>query len=475
MILTIDQGTTSTYAALVDENGNIVKHASKAHKQTYPQNAWVSHDAEEIYQNVIDLIRQLGISDVKAIGITNQRETLVLWDKRTGTPVADAIVWQCKRTVDICDKLSEHSDTIRSKTGLVVDPYFTASKLIWAKKYITNDNIIAGTIDSYLVYRLSGCKSHVTDHTNASRTMMYNIAELKWDDDLLSLYGITKNILPEIVPSSGKLAETSADEIGRIIPICGIAGDQHASLFGQLCHKTGDIKNTYGTGCFILQNIGGKPIIKKGSKMLTTLAWCIDKPVYALEGSVFSAGASVDWMINNIGLVDGVDSIARICESIPDNGGVYFIPALSGLGTPHWNMNAKASFNGLTLATDRRHMIRAVMESICLSTRDVIEYMSEVSASSAEKLKVDGGITKNGFVMQFQSDILQTEIECAAQQETTALGAAYLAGLGVGIWHMDDIQKLKKCGKTYTPKIPKSKADEIYGQWRKLYDKFDDK
>ncbi len=482
-ILAIDQGTTSTRAIVFDKLGTVISQNSRGHEQIYPNPGWVSHNAKEIYFNVIEASRRameaacINPKDVQAIGITNQRETLVAWDKESGEPVCDAIVWQCKRTAELCSqiKLEGFDKTIRTKTGLIVDPYFSATKIKWvldnipaAAGLMNSGRLLVGTMDSYIIWRLTEGRQHVTDYTNASRTMLFNINTLEWDKELLDYFGINRNILPKVVSSSGIIDCTSVHELGAAIPISGIAGDQHAALFGQLCFNEGDAKNTYGTGCFILKNIGNKPVITD-SKLLTTIAWHINgSAAYAQEGSVFSAGSAIEWLINDLRLVADVVEINDICRNTTDCGGVYMVPAFTGLGAPYWDMYARGTITGMSLGTTRNHIVRAVVESIAYQTKDVLDYIDKDASCCVSGLRVDGGVSKSDFAMQFQADILGIPVIRQKRVETTALGAAYLAGLGVGMYKdLDEISKNSQLDKTYLPNMTVQKRNMLYNGWSK--------
>jgi glycerol kinase len=508
-ILAIDQGTTSTRAILFNGGGEVIGASQRPHRQIYPQPGWVSHNACEIYQNVLNVTRQAiatgGVSpqDIKALGITNQRETMVLWDKTTGEPVSDAVVWQCKRTADICAQMEADgmAGIIRAKTGLLIDPYFSATKIKWmldnipaAKDLMGKNRLLAGTVDSFLIWKLTGGKRHVTDYTNASRTLLFNIHTLAWDADIIEYFGIDRKILPEVVPSAGIAGYTDAEIFGAEIPIAGIAGDQHSALFGQTCFSDGDVKNTYGTGCFILKNIGEKPIVTE-SKLLTTLAWYIDgKAWYALEGSIFNAGAAIEWLIREMKLADSVEEINEICAKTPDTGGVYFIPAFTGLGAPFWDRYARGTLCGISLSTGKRQIIRAVMESVAFRSRDVIDHMNEVSGPSGTlgasrfskstvvtpgasgspvaTIKVDGGVSRSDFVMQFQADLLRSPIERPRFIETTARGAFYLAGLGAGLFrNLSDIRRMREVERVFEPAGDAAETEEQYAMWKRAVER----
>ena len=443
-ILVIDQGTTSTRAIIFDEQANIVSLAQKEITQYYPEPGWVNHDANEIWVSVLATMAQalkkstLSIDDIQAIGITNQRETTVIWDKQTGIPIAPAIVWQSRQTQTICNELKENGyiQMIKEKTGLVLDPYFSASKIQWildhtegARERALSNDLYFGTIDTWLIYKFTG-GIHVTDHTNASRTMLYNIHTLKWDETLLELFNIPMNILPKVQSSMSEFGYTKAfHTFGKSIPILGVAGDEQAALLGQQAFEKGMIKNTYGTGCFILMNTGDIPVISDQG-LLTTIAWVIDgKPTYALEGSVFVGGAVIQWLRDGLHIVDNASESEALATSLKDNEGVYIVPAFVGLGTPYWDTEAKGAVFGLTRGSDERHFSRAALESIAYQSMDVIDVMRQESGIEVKVLKVDGGATANQFLMQFQSDILNIEVLRPTLLETTALGAFYLAAL----------------------------------------------
>jgi glycerol kinase len=482
-ILAIDQGTTSTRAILFGKDGNPVSQHQLPHRQLYPRPGWVSHDADEIYAAAVKTgrvaIQQANIPPEKiaAVGITNQRETVVLWNKKTGEPVCDAIVWQCRRTAELCGRMEADglSRQVRETTGLLIDPYFSATKIKWmldniphARSMMEKGELLAGTMDSFLIWKLTAGKYHVTDYTNASRTLLFNIHTLSWDRDLLDYFGIHFSLLPEVVPCVGQAGVTDASVWGAALPITGIAGDQHASLFGQTCFDSGDAKNTYGTGCFILKNIGGEP--RMAEHLLTTLAWYKDgKPAYALEGSVFNAGAAVEWMINDMKLVGSTDEINAICQHTPDTNGAYFVPAFSGLGAPYWDMYARGTVCGLSLSTNRKHIVRAVMESIAFLSRDVIDYMAEASGLSLPMLRVDGGVCNSDFLMQFQADLLNVAVERPKVTETTAQGVFYMAGLGAGMFgDVSELRRLREIGRVFEPQKDVSGQYEL---WRKAVER----
>lgn len=481
-ILSIDQGTTSTRAILFDHQGKLRYVSQREFPQYFPHPGWVEHDAKQIWNTVIEVVQSLFIENnikpeqIKGIGITNQRETTVVWDKITGEPIYHAIVWQSRQSQDICDQLIDegYSEFIQKKTGLLINPYFSASKIRWILDHVEikdKNNLLFGTIDTWLVWKLTGGKVHVTDYSNASRTLLYNIHELKWDQELLDLFDIPSSMLPEVKDSSyiyGYSDETLLTGLHFKAPISGIAGDQQASLFGQTCFHDGDVKNTYGTGCFMLMNTGNIPVSSKNG-LLTTIAWGIDGQVtYALEGSVFVAGSVMQWLRDGLKLFDNVLENENMARQLNDNDGVYLVPAFVGLGTPYWDNDARGTMFGLTRGTSRNHIVRAALESIAYQSKDVIETMKEEAHITLDHLSVDGGATSNDFLMQFQSDILNTSIVCPQVKETTALGAAYLAGLAVGFWkHQEEIAKMHSIMKTYQPAMKEDLRKKYYQGWLK--------
>ena len=487
-ILAIDQGTTSTRTIIFDRNGIPQGKAQKAHRQIFPQAGWVSHNAEEIFANTLETMyaalerADLSKEDIAAIGITNQRETLVLWDVRTGEPVCDAVVWQCRRSADICMQMESDgmASTIRERTGLLIDPYFTATKIKWALRNIpqvralmAQGHLRAGTIDSYLIFRLSKGKYHITDYTNASRTMLFDIVKGCWDECILGYLGIDAGILPQVVGSSGIAAHTDAEFLGGI-PIAGVAGDQHAALFGQAGVSPGDAKNTYCTGCFLLKNIGNTPLTKpnRPNRLLTTIAWHINgETTYALEGGVFNAGSAVEWLIRELQLVQNVEEINEICSSTPDTDGAYLVPAFSGLGAPYWDMYARGTLCGMSLSTGKNHIVRAVMESVAFQSRDLIEHMNE-GFLPMSRLKVDGGVSKSDFTMQFQADLLGIPVERPRFTETTVLGAFFLAALGVGIYsNIEEMSRSRTVDRVFEPSGYGPAMEEHYLLWKKAVKK----
>ncbi len=483
-ILSLDQGTTSSRAIVFNSEGNPVSVAQKEFKQIFPQPGWVEHDPSEIWSSQVSVAAEaiskykLNSNDIEAIGITNQRETTIVWDRKTGEPIYNAIVWQDRRTSDYCDELKAQGleKMIREKTGLVIDSYFVATKVKWildnvegAREKAEAGELALGTVDSWLVWNLTDGVSHITDVTNASRTLLYNINNLSWDEELLDLFEIPKGMLPEVCDSSGDLAITSGNIFSKKIPITGIAGDQHAALFGQMCTQKGMVKNTYGTGCFMLMNIGDKPIISE-NKLVTTVAWKIgDQVQYALEGSIFIAGAVVQWLRDGLGIISASHEIEELAARVTDNNGVYVVPAFAGLGAPHWNQHARGTIVGLTRGSNSNHIARAALESIAYQTCDVVKAMEADSGIKVKELRVDGGATNNDLLMQIQSDLLNTEILKPKNTEVTALGAAYLAGLGTGFWKdIDELNSLWKETKSYSPNNETPVKDMISGWQRAL-------
>lgn len=466
-ILALDQGTTSSRAIIFDKDGSIVTVAQKEFKQYYPQSGWVEHDAQEIWSSQLSVATEavakagLKASSIAAIGITNQRETAVVWDRASGRPICPAIVWQDRRTASYCDELKDkgHSDTIRQKTGLLIDAYFSASKINWilnnvagAREKAEKGELAFGTVDSWLVWNLTGGQKHLTDVSNASRTMLYNIHTLAWDDELLALFEIPKSMLPEVRSSSEVYGETAANILAAKIPIAGIAGDQQAALFGQLCTKSGMVKNTYGTGCFMLMNIGNKPVLSDNN-LVTTIAWKLgDQVSYALEGSIFIGGAIVQWLRDGLGIIRNSADVEELASKVKDTDGVYLVPAFAGLGAPHWDPYARGTIVGLTRGSNASHIARAALEGIAFQTVDILRAMEADANAEIKELRVDGGATANNLLLQFQADILQASVVRPQITETTAIGAAYLAGLAVGLWEStDDIQSQWQIDKTFAP------------------------
>ncbi|MCA0984632.1 glycerol kinase GlpK [Halobacillus yeomjeoni] len=483
-ILSIDQGTTSSRAILFNQDGEIVETGQKEFEQYFPKPGWVEHDANEIWTSVLscmaDVLRKADVNpeQVEGIGITNQRETTVVWDKNTGKPIYRAVVWQSRQTQGICDELREKglNDTFRDKTGLLLDPYFAGTKVKWildhvdgAREKAENGDLMFGTIDTWLIYKLSGGKAHVTDYSNASRTLMYNIFDLEWDDELLDILEVPKSMLPEVKPSSEVYAHTVDYHFyGKEVPIAGIAGDQQAALFGQACFEKGMAKNTYGTGGFMLMNTG-EEAVKSENGLLTTLAWGVDGKVeYALEGSIFVSGSAIQWLRDGLKMIESAPESEEIAGEVNSTDGVYVVPAFVGLGTPYWDSEARGSVFGLTRGTTKAHFVRATLESLAYQTKDVVDAMVEDSGIELKKLRVDGGAVKNNLLMQFQSDLLDVTVERPEVNETTALGAAYLAGLAVGFWESkDDIRKRWEVEREFDPTMDQKKRETLYKGWQK--------
>jgi glycerol kinase len=486
-ILALDQGTTSSRAIIFDRAGAVKALAQKEFRQHFPQPGWVEHDATEIWASqagvAAEAITRAGLSpkDIAAIGITNQRETTVLWDKRTGAPLNHAIVWQDRRTASLCDRLKSDGleQLFRQKTGLVLDPYFSGTKLAWlldnipgARQKAETGELAFGTIDSWLVWNLTGGRRHITDVSNASRTLLFNINTLAWDNELLQVLNIPRAILPEVVDSSAVYGETAGAPFAANIPIAGMAGDQQAALFGQVCTRPGMVKNTYGTGCFMLMNSGAKPVMSK-SKLLTTVAWRIGgKTEYALEGSVFIAGAAVQWLRDGLGIIKKSSDVETLAASVQDNGGVYVVPAFAGLGAPHWDPYARGTIVGITRGTTAAHIARATLESIAFQVTDVLTAMEADAGVSLAELRVDGGATVNNLLMQFQADLLGVPVVRPMINETTALGAAYLAGLAVGYWQdKEEIAKQWQMERTFTPQMERGKVAELREWWNRALER----
>ncbi len=479
-ILAIDQGTTSSRAIIFDKNGEIACVNQCEFPQIYPMPAWVEHDPEAIWKSQLDVIKkclaEFSAQDIHAIGITNQRETTVVWERSTGKPIYNAIVWQCRRTAEFCDTLKDNKETenmIFSKTGLICDAYFSASKVRWilenvegAREKAENGELCFGTIDTFLMWRLSGGKIFATDHTNASRTMLFNIHDLCWDGELLELFGIPKSMLPEVVSSSFQYGTTEKSLLGVEIPICGVAGDQQSALFGQMCHKKGDMKNTYGTGCFMLMHTGDTPAVSKRG-LLTTMAVSVgNKPQYALEGSVFVGGAVVQWLRDEMKMISSASETGEIAQSVEDTNGVYIVPSFVGLGAPHWMSSAKGAVFGLTRGAGRAHFVRAGLESIAYQVFDVIHAMQMDSGVKFERLAVDGGASANDFLMQFQADVANIKVARPTNIETTALGACYLAGLASGFWTcLSEIEESKTWDKEFTPQMNEEERQKKIMGW----------
>ncbi|MDT2048238.1 glycerol kinase [Priestia aryabhattai] len=483
-ILSLDQGTTSSRAMLFNKKGEIVHVAQKEFTQYFPNPGWVEHNANEIWGSILSVIAsclsESGITpeQIEAIGITNQRETAVVWEKATGKPVYNAIVWQSRQTAGICEELKEkgYNDTFRSKTGLLIDAYFSGTKVKWildnvegAREKAENGELLFGTIDTWLIWKLSGGKAHVTDYSNASRTLMFNIYDLQWDDELLDILSVPKSMLPEVKPSSEVYGHTvDYHFFGHNIPIAGAAGDQQAALFGQACYEKGMAKNTYGTGCFMLMNTGEKAV-KSDHGLLTTLAWGVDGKVeYALEGSIFVAGSAIQWLRDGLRMFKDAKETEKYANRVDSTDGVYMVPAFVGLGTPYWDSDVRGAMFGLTRGTKKEHFIRATLEALAYQTKDVLSAMEADSGITLKTLRVDGGAVKNNFLMQFQSDLLNVPVERPEINETTALGAAYLAGLAVGYWKdREEIAQQWNMEKSFEPDMEESRREDLYAGWKK--------
>ena len=482
-IMSLDQGTTSSRCILFDRGGNICASVQKEFRQIYPQPGWVEHDAGEIWDTTLEVSRaamaKLGIEakDIAAIGITNQRETTVIWDKATGEPIANAIVWQCRRTSDIIDGIIKdgYADTIRYKTGLQPDAYFSGSKIKWlldnvpgARARAEAGELLFGTIDTWLIWKLTGGRVHVTDYTNASRTMLYNIRELCWDKELLGLLDVPECMLPEVKPSSCIYGSSEFELYGGEIPIAGAAGDQQCALFGQCCFEPGQMKNTYGTGCFLLMNTGSEIVESRNGLVTTIAASCGDHVEYALEGSIFVGGAAVQWLRDELNVVSDAAETQQYAEKVPDTAGAYVVPAFTGLGAPYWNQRARGTVVGITRGFSRAHLVRATLESIAYQTQDITEAMERDSGIGIAALKVDGGACANNFLMQFQADIAGCSVYRPKCIETTALGAAYLAGLAVGYWEsLEDVKQNQGIDRVFVPAMDKEKRAELLRGWHK--------
>jgi len=480
-ILSIDQGTTSTRAIVFDKKGDTIAVAQQEITQYFPKPGWVEHNPIEIWETVQstvqEVVEKVGAQNIAAIGITNQRETTVVWDKRTGKPVYNAIVWQSRQTVEICEALKARGleSAVRYKTGLLIDAYFSGTKIKWILDQVPGaqadafaGNLLFGTIDTWILWNLSEERTHATDYTNASRTMLYNIRELTWDAELLAAFDIPASLLPEVMDSSGVFGHAKSSILGiEGIPISGIAGDQQAALFGQGCFISGMAKNTYGTGCFMLMNTG-KEAVASQNGLLTTIAWGLNGQVeYALEGSIFVAGSAIKWMRDTVELVADVADTERLALSLKSSEGVYVVPAFVGLGTPYWDSEVRGAIFGLTRGSSRSHLIRATLESVAYQTKDVLSVMERDSGIQLKTLRVDGGMVRNQFLMQFQSDLLGVQVERPKVQETTALGAAYLAGLAVSYWKdKQDISQYWQLDTRFSPKMEEKEANRLYKGWQ---------
>ena len=481
--MALDAGTTSNRAILFDENGKICSMAQKEFRQFFPNPGWVEHDANEIWST------QLGVAveamnminakatDIEAIGITNQRETAIVWNKETGEPVYNAIVWQCRRTSDIADSLKKKGlqDSYRQKTGLIIDAYFSATKIKWildnvegARELANEGKLLFGTVETWLIWKFTKGRVHITDYSNASRTMLFNINTLDWDDEILEELDIPRSMLPTPMPSSCVYGKTDTSFLGAEVPIAGAAGDQQAALFGQTCFQPGDAKNTYGTGCFMLMNTGTKPV-KSENGLLTTIAWDVDGEVnYALEGSVFVAGAAIQWLRDEMGLLEHASDSEAIARSVSDTAGVYLVPAFTGLGAPYWDPYARGALVGLTRGAGRAHVVRAALESLAYQTADVLQVMEQDAGLPLQSLKVDGGACANDFLMEFQADVVHVPVERPACVETTALGAAYLAGLAVGYWtDREEIRQNCQPERIFQPEMPEEVRQRLLDGWHR--------
>lgn len=481
-VLSLDQGTTSTRAIIFNNKGEIVGSAQQEFKQIYPKAGWVEHDPTDIIGSAVGVIAEaliradIVVSDLAAIGITNQRETTVVWDKLSGAPVCNAIVWQCRRTADLAEKLKSEglSSFIYERTGLVPDAYFSATKIKWildnvtgARERAERGELLFGTVDTYLMWRLSRGKIFATDYTNASRTMLFNIHTLQWDKELLRLFDIPESMLPEVKPSSGLFGYTDKGVVGGEVPICGVAGDQQAALFGQLCVSEGDVKNTYGTGCFLLLNTGGKAVKSRNGLVTTLGASAGGKPPYVLEGSVFVGGAVVQWLRDELGLIGNAAESELWAKKVPDSGGVYVVPAFTGLGAPHWDSGARGVICGITRGTGKAHIIRAALEAIAFQSADLVSAMERDAGVKISSLRVDGGASANDFLLQFQSDILGVKLQRPAVVETTALGAAYLAGLACGYWKdVKELEGQRKVEREFAPAMSDTARSAALSGWR---------
>ena len=482
-IMALDQGTTSSRCILFDKSGKICSMSQKEFTQIYPRPGWVEHNPKEIWSSQLavaaECMAMAGVSaqQIAAIGITNQRETTILWDRDTGEPVYNAIVWQCRRTSDMIEALKRDGfdRPIREKTGLIPDAYFSASKIAWimrnvpgAREKAEAGNLLFGTVDTWLIWNLTRGAVHATDYTNASRTMLFDIHRLSWDEEIMERFGIPSRILPRVYPSGHVFGSTAPSVLGGEIPIAGAAGDQQSALFGQCCFEQGEVKNTYGTGCFLLMNTGREVIASKSGLLTTIAAGITEEPEYALEGSVFVAGAGVQWLRDSMRMLRNAGQSEKYCEAVEDTAGVYLVPAFAGMGAPYWNQYARGTVVGLTRGCTKEHFIRAVLESIAYQTADVLRAMEQDSGISLKSLKVDGGASANDFLMQFQADIVNTQVHRPECIETTALGAAYLAGLAVGYWKdREEIRANWKIGKAFSPAMEEEKRRQLIKGWKR--------
>lgn len=480
-IMSIDCGTTSERCMIFDHQLNIKAVSQREFRQIYPKAGWVEQDPGDIWETLLyvcrDALTKAGIraADIASIGIANQRETTIVWDRYTGKPVMNAIVWQCRRTASEAEKLKTggYSEKIKLKTGLIPDAYFSSTKLKWIlesdekiRKSAKNGDLIFGTVDSWVIWKLTGCKVHATDYTNASRTMLFNIQEFKWDEDLLRTFGIPKSMMPAVLPSSGYFGETDESVFGKPIPIMGAAGDQQAALFGQCCHQPGQVKNTYGTGGFLLMNTGNRPVFSSGGLLTTISCGTGGEPGYALEGSVFVAGAAIQWLRDELGIIQSAAQSEELALSVEDTSGCYFVPAFTGLGAPYWDQSARGAILGLTRGVGRGHIVRAALEAIAFQTEDILEVMRKDSGINVSRLAIDGGAAQNNFLAEFQSNISDVEIIRPACVETTALGAAFLAGTGCGFWKgLDEIKDYYKVDRTFSPSMSISERSRLLSGW----------
>ena len=482
-VLGIDQSTQGTKGLLFDENGALICRSDLPHRQYIDQRRWVEHEPEEIYANTVQVVKKLveksGIdkNDIKVLGISNQRETALVWDRNTGKPVYNAVVWQCARGAKICERIAEqgHGEMIRSHTGLQLSPYFSAAKIAWVLENVEGvreraekGELLFGTVETWLIWKLTKGRVHVTDYSNASRTMLFNINTLEWDDEILAELNIPKCMLPEAKPSSFVYGESDPQFFGGPIPIGGAAGDQQAALFGQTCFKAGEAKNTYGTGCFMLMNTGEKPVFSKNG-LVTTIAWGLDGKVnYALEGSIFVAGAAIQWLRDEMRIIDSSPDSEYMAKKVKDTNGCYVVPAFTGLGAPHWDQYARGTIVGITRGVNKYHIIRATLDSLCYQTNDVLQAMKADSGIELAALKVDGGASANNYLMQTQADIINAPVNRPQCVETTAMGAAYLAGLAVGYWaNKEEVIKNWAIDRTFTPEISEEKRTEMVTGWNK--------
>jgi len=484
-ILTLDEGTTSAKSFVIDKMGDVVGKGQNSFQQYFPNSGWVEHDPEEIWEMQLKSCKEalvdagITVEEISAIGVTNQRETTVLWDKETGIPVHNAIVWQDRRTSEIVDEIKEeYLDLINEKTGLIPDSYFSAPKIKWlmdndkgVSDKIEKEELLFGNIDSYLIYKLTGGEIHATDVTNASRTMLFDIEGLEWDEDLLDIFNIPQSILPEVKESSDMFGYTEKGLFGKEIPICGCIGDQQAALFGQSCIEKGMVKNTYGTGSFVLKNTGDE--ICRSDNLLTTIAWGIgDNVDYALEGSVFIAGAGIEWLKDSLGIINELDEAERLAKSVEDEENIYFVPAFVGLGAPYWDQYARGTIVGMTRGTDRSHLAKAALEAMGYLSEDVLKEMEKESGIDVKEIRVDGGAAQNDYLMQFQADISDKRVLRPRNLETTALGAAYMAGLEIDFWRdKKELEDLCETDEVFKPKMKEEKRDRLYKGWKKAVDK----